>query len=356
MPDQKQSADRVKPWRAGLGIVLGVACVGVIVFVSWNQTRNKRSDEPEISHTDARPTLTITDEKASPTPERGSGFGFQKSSYEKATDALRSAKFKEKASSLPFGSTRNAVTGAAADPTVDSAEVAPGIVVVPITGKVTLRGVPPPEQPLPLDPTCGRLTKTVPLTRFYRVAAEGGLADVVVYIKEGLSGNIYQPSTLPAIIDEFGCLFNPYVLGLQTGQKLLVRNSDPIAHNLRITPSANSGNLEINRAQPSGMEIELAFPSPEIFLRLKCDIHVWMFAYLAILDHPFFAVTDENGFYALPPNLPSGTYTIEAFHRRAGSMTRVVTTSTEENPTIDFLLEVPPDQQIVPKSLSLGGR
>jgi hypothetical protein len=335
---------------------MGVTCVGVIIFVCQDDLRNKRSDESGVPSADARPTLTIVDENASPTPERTSAFGFPTSSYEKATDAFRSAKFKEKASSLPFGSTRNAATGVANDPTVEAEDVSPGIVVTPIAGRVTLRGTPPPAQPLPLDPTCGRLNQAVPLTRFYRVAPDGGLADVVVYIKEGLGGNIYQPSNLPAIIDEVGCLFNPYVLGLQTGQRLVVRNSDPLGHHLHVTPSANSGNLEINRAQPSGREIELTFQYPELFLRLKCDIHVWMFAYLAILDHPFFAVTDENGFYALPPDLPPGTYTIEAYHRRAGSMTRVFTTGADENPILDFVLEVPPDQQVVPKSIALGER
>jgi hypothetical protein len=356
MVDQKTSAGRVKPWRAGPGIVVGVACVGVIIFVFHDDTRNQRSDEPGVSSAETRPTLTIIDEKASPTPERASAFGFPTSSYDNGADALRSAKFKEKASSLPFGSTRHAITGVPSDLTFESEDVSPGILEIPISGKVTLRGIPPPEQPLPLDPTCGRLNQAVPLTRFYRVAADGGLADVVVYIKEGLSGNSYPPSNLPAIIEEFGCLFNPYVLGLQTGQKLVVRNSDPVVHNLHITPSTNSGNLEMNRAQPSGSEIELTFQYPELFMRLKCDIHVWMFAYLAILNHPFFAVTDANGFYALPSNLPPGTYTIEAYHQRAGSTTRVFTTNAGENPNLDFVLEVPPDQQVAPKSISLGGQ
>ena len=168
------------------------------------------------------------------------------------------------------------------------ASLASAFVESGITGKVTLRGTPPPEKPLPLDPACGQMHETTPTTRFYQVAHDGGLADVFVYIKEGLNASEFGPSTQPVVLDQVGCVFSPYVLGLQTGQRLLVRNSDPILHNVHVTPSPNSGNKESNRAQLSrSKDLEFVFENPDIFLRFKCDVHPWMFAYVGIVRHPF---------------------------------------------------------------------
>src|SRR5207249_11907949 len=74
-----------------------------------------------------------------------------------------------------------------------------------ITGKITLKGTPPPEKELPLDPGCGKLhPDKKPTTRFYVAAADGGLADVYVYIKEGLSGSAPAPSG-STLLDQKGC-------------------------------------------------------------------------------------------------------------------------------------------------------
>ena len=220
------------------------------------------------------------------------------------------------------------------------ASLASALVESGITGKVTLRGTPPPEKPLPLDPVCGRMHETTPTTRFYQVAHDGGLADVFVYIKEGLNASGFGPSTQPVVLDQVGCVFAPYVLGLQTGQKLLVRNSDPILHNVHVTPSSNSGNKESNRAQLSrSKDLEFIFEHPDIFLRFKCDVHPWMFAYVGIVSHPFFAVTDADGNYRLPATLAAGRYTIEAYHRKAGRASELIDVAEREKRRIDFSLE-----------------
>lgn len=205
-----------------------------------------------------------------------------------------------------------------------------------ITGKMTLTGTPPPEKELPLDPTCGKTRSDKPTTRFYIVGPGGGLADVFVYLKEGVA-NKPAPSAKPAVLDQKGCEYIPYVIGLQTKQKLLVKNSDPVLHNVHPTPAV-AGNKESNRAQlPNGPDQEYAFDNPEVLLRYKCDVHPWMFAYVGVVDHPYFAVSAKDGTFKIP-NVPPGTYTIEAFHRKGGTQTQKIT--VDGSKTVDFKFEV----------------
>jgi len=209
-----------------------------------------------------------------------------------------------------------------------------------ITGKITLKGTPPPERPLPLDPTCGGLHPTdKPTTRFYVVGPAGELADVYVYIKDGLSGKTFEAPAQPALLDQVGCEYKPYVLGLQTKQKLMVKNSDPVMHNVHPQPIV-PGNKEDNRAQlPKSPDLAFVFENPEVLLKFACNVHPWMFAYVGVLDHPFFSVSGKDGTFKLA-NVPPGTYTVEAYHRKAGKVTQKVTVGSDSQ-KIDFALEVP---------------
>src|SRR4051812_25335415 len=102
-----------------------------------------------------------------------------------------------------------------------------------ITGKITLKGTPPPEKELPLDPGCGALhPNDKPKTRLYVVGKDGALADTFVYIKDGLTGKTFPVPPESKVLDQKGCEYTPYVSGVQVNQKLLVRNSDPAMHNV----------------------------------------------------------------------------------------------------------------------------
>lgn len=208
-----------------------------------------------------------------------------------------------------------------------------------ITGKVTLKGTPPPEKPLPLDPSCGKLNTKNPTTRFFVTGDGGALADVFVYIKDGLKEKNFAAPADAKVLDQSGCEYSPYVSGLQTKQKLLVRNSDPLLHNVHVTPGPGSQNKESNQAQiAKAADIEKTFDSPEVLLRFKCDVHPWMFAYVGIVDHPFYAVSSKDGSFTLK-GVPPGKYVVEAFHRKAGAQTKEVTVEGG-NASADFTLEV----------------
>jgi hypothetical protein len=209
-----------------------------------------------------------------------------------------------------------------------------------ITGKIKLDGKPKEELPLPLDASCGPLhPNDKPTTRFYVVSKDGGLADTLVYLKDGLTGKTFQVPEQGVLIDQKGCEYNPYVAGAQAGQKILVRNSDPVMHNVHPQPTV-AGNPEKNQAQmPKSKDLEFVFNNPEQFLKFKCDVHPWMFAYVSVMPHPYYAVSKEDGTYTIK-NVPKGNYTVEVVHRKAGKAEQKVTVA-DANATADFTLKVP---------------
>jgi hypothetical protein len=212
-----------------------------------------------------------------------------------------------------------------------------------ITGKVTLKGTPPAEKPLPInpsDPTCGKAAKPDAKTRFYVVGENGALADVVVYIAKGVPADKkFDPPAEPVMVDQKGCEFHPYVAAAMAKQKIVVRNSDPFLHNVNHAPTEDVQKRSPNVAQlPKGPDVERAFEKQEeLLVRFKCDVHPWMFSYVAIFDHPYFAVTGADGSFKIP-KLPPGTYTLEVFHRKAGKASKEITV-TDANQTVDFSLD-----------------
>jgi hypothetical protein len=209
-----------------------------------------------------------------------------------------------------------------------------------ITGTVILKGTPPPEKPIDFAnfAVCGKLHTEPVKTQFYVVGENKGLKDVVVMLTD-VKGKSTGASAPPLVLDQKGCMYVPYIAAVQTGQKIVVKNSDPELHNVHMTPETD-GNEEKNIAQPAGsQDLEFSLPVAEDFVRFKCDVHPWMFSYVTAVDHPWFAVTDKDGKFKIA-NVPPGTYTIQATHRKAGKTTRKITMA--ENPvTADFTLQIP---------------
>ena len=117
------------------------------------------------------------------------------------------------------------------------------------------------------------------------------------------------------------------------GQELEIRNSDATLHNVHALPTASK---PFNNAMPmKGMTIKRKFTAPEVMVRVKCDVHPWMAAYIGVLPHPFFAVSGEDGAFTIA-NVPPGTYTIEAWHEKMGTQTASVTVADGAAATADF--------------------
>jgi plastocyanin len=154
------------------------------------------------------------------------------------------------------------------------------------------------------------------------VNPNGTLANVFIYVKSGLEGKTFQVPDALVTIDQKGCWFHPRVLGIQVGQKLSVINSDPVTHNIH--PMAQI-NREWNHSQGQGdPPLSRKFLKPEIMIRVKCNIHSWMHAFIGVVDNPYYAVTGTDGTFQLP-NLPPGDYVLEAWHEKLGTQQIKVT-------------------------------
>ena len=123
---------------------------------------------------------------------------------------------------------------------------------------------------------------------------------------------------------------------MQAGQLLLIQNSDDTLHNIHALPSLNA---EFNKGQPSGSaDLKKTFSKPEIMVRIKCDVHPWMSAYIGVLDHPFFDVSREDGSFALG-GLPAGSYTVAIWHEKFGLGTQTVELGEREAQDVTFVFE-----------------
>jgi plastocyanin len=165
------------------------------------------------------------------------------------------------------------------------------------------------------------------------VNPNGTLKNVYVYVKSGLGDKKFPAPSTPAVFDQHGCMYHPHVLSVQTGQEIIVRNSDGVLHNINARPKLNKG---FNFGQPvQGMESKKSFDKPEVMIPVKCDVHPWMNAWMGVQDHPFAAVTGDDGSFSLK-GLPAGTYTIEAWHEKYGVSDQTVTIGATETKSITF--------------------
>jgi plastocyanin len=153
---------------------------------------------------------------------------------------------------------------------------------------------------------------------------KGKLKDVLVRIQNGTAGTHKAPST-PVIIDQKQCMYVPRVVGLVAGQRLQLRNSDGTFHN--VAAAVGSSTLW-NKPMPEG-DPDLSFESPKAgdIATLSCGAHPWMSAYAVVHDHPFFAVTREDGTFEIK-GLAPGTYTLEAWHPTLGMKSMTVKIGT----------------------------
>jgi plastocyanin len=208
-----------------------------------------------------------------------------------------------------------------------------------IEGEVSFDGTAPKNEPIRMnaDPVCLKENATPQTQETYEVA-DGKLANVFVYVKDGLGNFSYDPPSGPVTIDQKGCRYHPHVFGIRVGQELDIVNSDPTLHNIHALPK---GNAEFNTGQPiQGMKTMHTFNAKEVMVPFKCDVHGWMNAFVGVLDHPYFAVTGPDGKFSLK-GLPPGTYTIEAWHEKAGTQTAQVTLGAKETKPANFTFKAP---------------
>jgi hypothetical protein len=144
----------------------------------------------------------------------------------------------------------------------------------------------------------------------------GTLRNVFVYLEDAPPSAVPADAKAPPLLDQVDCRYVPHAIGVQVGQELLVRSSDPTLHNVHALASANRAvNLSMTGA---GQEKSIGFEKRE-FIPVKCDVHPWMLAYVGVFDNPWFAVTDESGSFEITA-VPAGAFKLVTWHERYGKL------------------------------------
>jgi hypothetical protein len=161
------------------------------------------------------------------------------------------------------------------------------------------------------------------------VNIDGTLKNVVIYVKDGPNVAADAP---PLTMDQKGCRYLPHVLAAHTDQPIDVTSHDATMHNIDVQASINPPqNFSESFVDAT---YRLSFAKPEM-IHVKCDVHPWMSAYLCIFDHPFFAVTGDDGKFRIP-RLPAGSYTLIAWHERYGSLEQSFTVTDDKPADVIF--------------------
>jgi plastocyanin/predicted small lipoprotein YifL len=164
------------------------------------------------------------------------------------------------------------------------------------------------------------------------VVADGDLANVFVYVKEGLGNHTFAIPSDPVMLDQSGCKYHPHVLGVMAGQTVKIANSDPTTHNIHPTPKDNR---EWNESQaPQAPALDKTFAREEIMVPVKCNQHPWMRMFLSVTKSPFYAVTGTNGKFEIK-GLPPGDYTLAFVHEKLGEQDLRVTLGPKESKTVN---------------------
>jgi plastocyanin len=203
-----------------------------------------------------------------------------------------------------------------------------------VTGTVKLDGTAPHQRPIDMskDPSCAAAHKDKPITTETVVAgANGGLANVVIYVSQGLTGN-EPPSSQPAQLEQKGCQYFPHVVAVDVGQHMKIVNSDQALHNIHPQPTKNPA---WNKSQtPGGPPLDVTWANEEIPVPVKCNVHPWMQAFIVVVKGPY-GVTDDSGSFKLD-NLAPGAYTLTAWQEAYGTQTQNVTVAAGKPTNVSF--------------------
>lgn len=201
-----------------------------------------------------------------------------------------------------------------------------------VAGRVTLGGAPPANTRVTMatDPFCNGHHPGETELPEVAVGPDGALENVLLRVTEGVSG-VYAAPAEPRRLDQKGCAYSPRVLAIMTGQPLEIVSSDATLHNVHAAAKVNRA---FNLGMPSpGTSYTRTFEKPEL-VPFKCDVHPWMRAFVAVVAHPFFAVTGPDGRFEIR-GLPAGTYTVEAWHEKLPPQTFTLTLADGETATRD---------------------
>ena len=201
-----------------------------------------------------------------------------------------------------------------------------------ITGEVKFVDSLPKLVPIKITKDKDYCGETVP-NEMYLVQAAGGLKNVVVFVESAPSGKAADPQKENFLYND-GCRYAPRVLAFQKGERLRVRSHDPKLH----IPHGYLGERTVfNLSLPfKNTTIDATAKIREAgIMKVVCDTHAWMLGFVHVFDHPFFAVTNEQGIFSIP-DLPSGSYVLKAWHEDGGIRTQEITVPDSGDVRVSF--------------------
>ncbi|MFQ5528432.1 MAG: carboxypeptidase regulatory-like domain-containing protein [Thermoanaerobaculia bacterium] len=190
---------------------------------------------------------------------------------------------------------------------------------------------PPPQttQPDRDADTCG---VRVPSEEFVVDADSKGLAHVVVRIEGISSGKAFADAE--HAIEQLKCRYSPHVSVVRPGEEFNIINQDPILHNVHAYLGDETA---FNLAQPFQGQASPQTLEQEGIVRVACDVHKWMEAWVLVIESPYFAITDSSGNFSIS-DVPPGSYTISMWHEILGSGEKTVTVTGDSTSTVDFVI------------------
>lgn len=216
-----------------------------------------------------------------------------------------------------------------------------------LRGRVVLEGAPPTLPPTiqqaqikPSDAAVCVYEK-IPKQQNLVVAADGALANVFVYLPKPPPGTKQPEGELsPIKFDQEFCTFEPHCLVAQAGQTILVLNSDNLAHNTHTYPSRNPGfNSTVSPNDQTGVPLVYARPESRP-VRVTCDFHPWMGAFHLPVDHPYAAVSAEDGTFEIA-DLPAGEHEFTVWHEVAGDINKRLSVEIPVDGVAEVEIKVP---------------
>jgi hypothetical protein len=206
-----------------------------------------------------------------------------------------------------------------------------------IQGVIKLAGPAPTIAPIVVTKNQDYCGESIP-NPVYVVAKDGGVQNVEVYLKDITKGKALPTDPVAISLVNTHCMFKPRVQAATVGQQITISSEDPVLHNTH--PQNSETNATIyNIALPyKGFSVTKPLPATPQLIKVKCDAHEWMHAWIWEFDHPYFATTGDDGRFTIK-DVPPGTYTLVAWQEAAGEKSVSVTVTAGKTVTADVQLE-----------------
>lgn len=206
-----------------------------------------------------------------------------------------------------------------------------------VSGKVTFSGDDPDPKVFAIskdNEVCGTGDRLID----YVKVNNGALTDVVVYLAKIKSGKPFNKEQATGNVDQKGCEFHPFLQVMHNENEFSALNSDPVSHNIHAYELiGRSRKTVINVSQPDKgsvykKEIKLKRGNA---MKIECDQHDFMHSFVFVAKSPYYAVVSEDGGFTID-NIPSGNYTIKAWHGTLGEQKTKVDVTGGKIANVDF--------------------